>query len=258
MREQVREYWDNHVHDWKVAKSAVGTKEFFLEIEEYRFEKLHYLPKLVDFDAYSGQSVLDVGCGVGNDLSRFARGGANVVGVDLAEHSIDLAKQNFEMRNLPGQFLLMDGENMEFEDNTFDLVYCHTVIHFTVNPERMMREIYRVLKPGGTAIVMTVNRNSWLNFLHKTMRVKIDHLDAPVFRMYSHRQFRKLLGPFDSFRLVSERFPVRTKVHDGIKARIYNAVFVDLFNTLPASWTRQIGHHLLAFGKKDPVTTEPN
>ena len=93
--EAVRKFWNNHIHDWKVARSAAGTKEFFEEIEAYRFEKLNYLPRLVDFNGYSGKRVLDVGCGVGNDLSRFAKGGAQVVGVDLAERSIDLARRNF-------------------------------------------------------------------------------------------------------------------------------------------------------------------
>ncbi len=252
-REEVREYWNNHIHDWKVAKSAAGTKDFFLEIEEYRFEKLHYLPKLVDFDGYMGQRVLDVGCGVGNDLSRFARGGANVVGIDLAEHSIELAKKNFKLRELSGDFFLMDGENMSFEDNSFDLVYCHTVIHFTVNPEKMVAEIFRVLKPGGTAIIMTVNRYSWLNVLHKLMRVEIDHLDAPIFNKYSKRQFGRMLRQFNSCQLVAERFPVKTKVHHGIKAIVYNAIFVGSFNLLPKPLTRRAGHHLLAFAQKNSV-----
>ncbi len=77
----VQKFWNEHIHDWKVAKSPAGTKEFFQEIEDYRFEKLHYLPELVDFNGYTGKQLLDVGCGVGNDLSRFSRGGAQVYGI---------------------------------------------------------------------------------------------------------------------------------------------------------------------------------
>ena len=106
----VRHFWDNHVHDWKVAKSEAGTKEFFEEIEEYRFEKLNYLPEVVDFGGYAGQRILDLGCGVGNDLSRFAKGGANVVGVDLAPHSIELAENNFRQRGLDGEFQIVEQE----------------------------------------------------------------------------------------------------------------------------------------------------
>ena len=219
----VREYWNNHVHDWKVAKTEAGTAAFFREIEDYRFEKLHYLPRVIDFGGYSGQRVLDVGCGVGNDLSRFASGGAQVVGVDLAEHSIELARKNFAQRGLNGDFRVMNGEELEFSDNSFDLVYCHTVLHFTPAPERMIREIHRVLRPGGQAIIMTVNRHSWLNALHRVANVEIDHLDAPVFQQYTAGEFREMLTPFASVDLVMERFPVPTKVHSGLKAVLYNA-----------------------------------
>jgi 2-polyprenyl-3-methyl-5-hydroxy-6-metoxy-1,4-benzoquinol methylase len=248
--EAVRQFWDHHIHDWKVARSEVGTKEFFKEIEAYRFDKLCYLPRLVNFGGYAGKRVLDVGCGVGNDLSRFASGGAEVVGVDLAERSIDLAKRNFRQRGLAGQFYLMNGEMLGFSDNTFDLVYCHTVLHFTPHPDAMVRDIYRVLKPGCKAILMTVNRRSWLNFLHRVMNVEIDHLNAPVFYQYTQQEFRDLLSPFATVEIIPERFPVRTKVHEGLKARMYNNLFVDLFNSLPRSWVRSSGHHLMAFASK--------
>ena len=248
--QRVRRYWNDHIHDWKVAQSEVGTKAFFEEIEHYRFEKLSYLPRLVNFDGYRGQRVLDVGCGVGNDLARFARGGAEVVGIDLAETSIDLARRNFRQRGLAGDFQVMNGEQMDLPDDAFDLVYCHTVLHFTPRPSRMVREIHRVLRPGGQAILMTVNRRSWLNLLHKIMKVEIDHLDAPTFHQFSAGEFRELLSPFESIDIVAERFPVRTKVHGGLKAKLYNGMFVDLFNALPRRWVRRSGHHLLAFASK--------
>lgn len=246
----VRHFWDHHVHDWKVAKSPAGTKGFFEEIEAYRFEKLHYLPKVVDFNGYSGRTLLDVGCGVANDLSRFVRGGAIVTGIDLAPHSIELARANFEQRGLHGDFRVMNGERMDFADNSFDVVYCHTVLHFTPHPERMVREIHRVLKPGGTAILMTVNRKSWLNLLQKLMKVDIDHLDSPVFYQYTIPEYRGLLSPFSEVRIVPERFPVATKVHSGLKAVVYNGAFVGTFNLLPRFLTRRLGHHMMAFCRK--------
>jgi 2-polyprenyl-3-methyl-5-hydroxy-6-metoxy-1,4-benzoquinol methylase len=255
--EDVRHYWNNHIHDWKVARSEPGTKAFFDEIEAYRFEKLHYLPRLVDFAGYAHNRVLDVGCGLGNDLSRFARQGATVVGIDLAERAIDLARQNFEQRGLAGEFYVMDGEHMEFADASFDVVYCHTVVHFTPHPAQLVQEIHRVLRPGGQAIIMTVNRRSWLNFLKKLMSVDVDHLDAPVFYQFTADEFYRLLAPFDQVRIVPERFPVRTKIHGGLKAKLYNGLFVDLFNALPRRWTAWSGHHLMAFAFKAPLAMSP-
>ena len=120
----------------------------------------------------------------------------------------------------------------------------------TPNPDKMISEIERVLRPNGLAIMMTVNRRSWLNFLHKILKVQIDHLDSPVFYKYTIREFQLMLDAFSDVRVVPERFPVRTKVHGGLKARFFNFVFVDIFNALPRVWTRKTGHHLMAFARK--------
>ena len=247
LKARVRAYWDAHVHDWKIATHPPGSPEFFREVEEYRFEKLEYLAKRVRFAGYPGRSVLDVGCGLGNDTARFAQGGSEVTGIDISPRAIEFARQNFAQRGLAGLFQVMDGEAMTFPDGQFDMVYCHTVLHFTPDPARMVREIRRVLKPDGLAILMTVNRKSWMNWLRHVMKVEIDHLDSPVFRHMTMAEFRSILKPFPVVTLQSERFPVPTKVHKGLKAALYNRLFVAGFNAVPASWTSRTGHHLLAF-----------
>lgn len=246
----VREYWDQHVDDWKIATHAPGTPEFFAETEAYRFEKLHYLPILVNFGAYADKRLLDVGCGLGNDAARFAQGGAIVAGIDIAPHAIALAKANFSQRGLQGEFRVMNGEALDFPDDSFDVVYCHTVLHFTPDPTRMVAEIRRVLRPGGQAILMTVNSRSWLFFLQKIMKVEIDYPDSPVFHRFTIAQFRELLSPFSNIEIIPERFPVATKVHSGLKGSLFNTCFVGPFNALPRSLVGPLGHHLIAFCSK--------
>src|ERR1044071_9902511 len=94
--DEIREYWNRHIHDLEITTHPVGTPGFFADLDQYHFEKLHHLLRLVNFDAYVGRHVLEVGCGAGTDLVRFARGGARVSGVDLSSSAIALAKQNFE------------------------------------------------------------------------------------------------------------------------------------------------------------------
>src|SRR3954469_11701499 len=91
----VRDYWNRHIHDLDISTHTPGSREFFRDLDQYHFEKLHHLPRLIDFTAYRGKRVLDVGCGAGTDLIHFARGGAQVTGVDVSASAIALARQNF-------------------------------------------------------------------------------------------------------------------------------------------------------------------
>jgi len=248
--EQVRSYWERHIHDLEITKHPVGSRGFFDDLDQYHFEKLHHLLRLVPFDEYRDRLVLEVGCGAGVDLARFARGGALVTGVDLASSAIDLARKNFEQQQLAGEFYVADGEVLPFEDNRFDLVYAHGVVQYTANSQRLADECRRVLKPGGLAIFQVYNRISWLNALSKLMKVGLEHEDAPVLKKFSPSEFRRLLTGFDSVRIVPERFPVKSRLHGGWKGAIYNGLFVGTFNALPRPLVRRFGWHLLAFCRK--------
>jgi ubiquinone/menaquinone biosynthesis C-methylase UbiE len=242
----IRSYWNKHIHDLEIARHLVGTRGFFEELEAYRFGKLEYLPKLVDFTGYNGKQLLEVGCGIGIDLVRFAKHGAIATGVDLAEVAVGLARKNFELHSASGDIETMDGEHLQFPDQSFDVVYAHGVLQYTNDPTAMVREIYRVLKPRGEAILMVYNRYSWLNFLSKLFGVKLEHEDAPVLRKYSIRDFRSMLSAFSRVEIIPERFPVRTRLHSGLKAKLYNTLFVDAFNLIPRVLVRPLGWHLMA------------
>ena len=192
----VRDYWNEHIHDLEITAHPAGTPGFFADLDQYHFEKLHHLLRLVDFDAYSGKRVLDVGCGAGTDLVRFAKGEALVSGVDLSASAVALARRNFEQQGIHADLREADGEHLPFDDNTFDLVYAHGVVQYTPHPQALVDECRRVLKPEGEAIFQVYNRISWLNALSKLMKVPLEHEDAPVLLKYSAREFRALLTAF--------------------------------------------------------------
>ena len=243
----VRKYWDTHIHDLDITTHSPGSPGFFADLEQYHFEKLHHLPRLIPFDRYRGRQVLEVGCGAGTDLIRFARHGARVTGIDLAPSSITLASQNFRHEGLAAQLIVADGEAMPFGDRCFDLVYAHGVVQYTSNDRALVEETRRVLKPGGTAVFQVYNRVSWLNALSKVTKVDLEHVDAPVLKKYSLGEFRELLSGFSRVRIVPERFPVKTRLHGGLKGTLYNTLFVGTFNAMPRALTRRFGWHLLAF-----------
>lgn len=251
MIDAIKDYWNHRIHDLEMTDQPVGTKAFFDDLDDYRFDKLHYLPQLVDFASFKGQRLLEVGCGIGTDLVRFARGGARVTGVDLAQTAIDLARKNFELHGVaPEELRVANGEALPYPDATFDVVYGHGVIQYTANAPQLIREMHRVLKPGGTGIFMAYNRVSWLNAMSKLMKVALEHEDAPVLKKYSIAEFKALLAPFSETRIVPERFPVKSRLHKGWKGVAFNTVFVGTFNALPRSWVRPLGWHLMAFCKK--------
>lgn len=245
--EQVRQYWETHIHDLDITTHPVGSRGFFDDLDEYHFEKLHHLLRLVNFDGHQGRAVLEVGCGAAVDLARFAKGGARVTGVDLAVSAIALAQQNFSQQGLSGTFHVANGEALPFEERSFDLVYAHGVVQYTANPGRLVAECRRVLRPGGEAIFQVYNRHSWLHALSRLMKVDLEHADAPGLRLYTRRELGALLQGFSETRIVTERFPVRSRLHRGWKGALYNGLFVGTFNALPRALTRRLGWHLLAF-----------
>jgi SAM-dependent methyltransferase len=249
--DEIQRYWNERIHDLEMTREPVGTKAFFDDLDEYRFDKLRYLPQLVDFSSFRGQRLLEVGCGIGTDLLRFARGGARVTGVDLSKTAIELAQQNFAVHGGAAEELrVANGEALPYSDGAFDVVYGHGVIQYTSDPARLVRECARVVRPGGTGIFMVYNRVSWLNALSKVMKVPLEHEDAPVLRKFSIGEFRQLLAPFHDTRIVPERFPVKSRLHGGWKGLVFNTCFVGAFNTLPRSWVRPLGWHLMAFCRK--------
>jgi SAM-dependent methyltransferase len=248
--DEVRAYWEQHIHDLDITNHPVGSRGFFDDLDQYHFEKLHHLLRLVDFDGYRERQVLEVGCGAGVDLARFARGGAIVTGVDLAESAIALARGNFDQQGLSGDLRVANGEQLPFPDDSFDLVYAHGVVQYTANPGRLVAECRRVLKPGGQAVFQVYNRISWLNALSQLMKVGLEHQDAPVLLKFSIGEFKRLLRGFREVRIVPERFPVKSRLHGGWKGAVYNGVFVGAFNVLPRRVVRPFGWHLLAFCRK--------
>jgi ubiquinone/menaquinone biosynthesis C-methylase UbiE len=247
---RIAAYWNEHIHDLVITTHPVGSTGFFQELDVYRYEKLSYLPRLVDFHAYRGKNLLEVGCGAGIDLVRFAQAGAHVTGIDLSTTAIELATTNLAHHGMSGDLHVMNGESMQFSDESFDVVYAHGVLQYTACPEKMVAEMHRVLKPGGVAIVMVYNRYSWLNLMRAVTRVPLEHEDAPVLRKFSISELKRLLSPFHNYRIIPERFPVKTKLHSGWKARLFNEVFVGAFNLVPRALTRPLGWHLMAFALK--------
>jgi ubiquinone/menaquinone biosynthesis C-methylase UbiE len=161
LKSQIREFWNEHPCGSKFAQAEIGSAEFFDAVERHRYQTEWHIPQMVDFPKWRDARVLEVGCGLGTDAVQFARAGARYTGIDLTPRSIELARQRFLQSNLRGEFQVSDAENLSFEDNQFDLVYSHGVLHHTPDTQRAINEVHRILKPGATAIVMLYHKRSY-------------------------------------------------------------------------------------------------
>ncbi len=100
-----------------------------------------------------GNKVLDYCCGEGVLTRKLAKKGAFAYGIDISPFSINKARDKSVKENLSDKtfFSVMDAEKMDFEDNFFDIVICHGVLHH-LDVKKAFPEIARVLKPDGKVI----------------------------------------------------------------------------------------------------------
>jgi 2-polyprenyl-3-methyl-5-hydroxy-6-metoxy-1,4-benzoquinol methylase len=205
-----------------------GTREFFDEVERHRYQEYApWMPSVMGFDQFSGARLLEVGCGMGTDLLQFARGGAIVTGIDLTPRSIETSRQHLELYGHKGEFAVADCERLPFADETFDVAYSNGVLHHTPDTQAAVREIHRVLRPGGQTRVMLYHRNSWAYLTQVVLRYGILHGEfwrgnsaadimsryvefnegggRPLVKVYSRREAGELFSMFGEVRVRVEQ-----------------------------------------------------
>ena len=158
----VQEYWDSNPCGLHEPARQIPASQFFSAHARIRYEREPEIEGFAEFRRWAGWRVLEVGVGMGADFVRFAKAGANIVGTDLASRSLELARRNAETNHLVPTLLNADAQALPFAEGTFDLAYSWGVLHHTQDTECALREIHRVLRPGGECRVMLYHRRSLL------------------------------------------------------------------------------------------------
>jgi len=216
-----RNWWENHPmrYDWK---EEIGyeefSKNFYLEIDRRFFSDVKcYMPwskipfdNILDFNELYKKDVLEIGVGNGSHAQLLAQHAKSFIGIDLTKYAVKSTLERMKLFNLNGKISEMDAEELQFDDNSFDLIWTWGVIHHSANTKKILSEIHRTLRPKGRAIIMVYHRSIWNYYLmsallqgifsgnlfktrniHKTVQ---KHTDGAIARYYSQREWKSLVS----------------------------------------------------------------
>lgn len=167
-----KNFWESNPmrYDWieSVGKEE-GTIDFFTEIDNRFFSAIKSvmpwkkLPfdNLIPFDQLKDMNVLEIGVGNGSHAGLISKYAKNYIGIDLTDYAVKMTKSRLSLLNQTGNILQMDAEKIDLPDSSIDFIWSWGVIHHTSNTLDVIKEIKRILKPGGQAIIMVYHRSWW-------------------------------------------------------------------------------------------------
>jgi SAM-dependent methyltransferase len=116
----------------------------------WRFGQERRLDLIRGYIPLDGRWILDVGCGIGTYVRRLLRESPHVYGIDISFQRV--------REGTAGNLLVAVGEHLPFADGSFDVVILNEVIEHVADDRETMREVIRVLRPGGHAVLYAPNR----------------------------------------------------------------------------------------------------
>jgi ubiquinone/menaquinone biosynthesis C-methylase UbiE len=239
----IRRYWDSHTLGLQYVRDQSlepGSPEFFAHIRPWMNPfKFPWIMERIEREAalLQGKHLLEIGCGMGFDSLEFLKRGVRVTATDLTPNAVRLAARHFEIEGVhPESVHTENGLDLSFPDESFDAVWSNGVLHASGDTRRAVAEAWRVLRPGGRAIISHFYRKpSWMYLISRLGREPIEHgeEDPPVNEFYRDEE---ILAFFEGFRVVEvvhehhRAIPVRKT---GFKAWLYRYLFAPVYNTLP-------------------------
>ncbi|MFP4288385.1 MAG: class I SAM-dependent methyltransferase [Bacteroidales bacterium] len=166
---------EKEYHNKAFSQGVRKAADKYYTIHKISLEKLYILLQ----KHASGKRVLEYGCGPGHNAFFLAQHARELFAIDISDFAIETAAQKAnELGFKNARFIEMNAEELEFEDNSFDLVFGNSIIHH-LDLEKSFAEIKRVLKPGGKAIFYEpLGHNMLINHYRKAtpqMRTEDEH-----------------------------------------------------------------------------------
>jgi ubiquinone/menaquinone biosynthesis C-methylase UbiE len=221
LKAEVKAFWNRASCDTWHAESQKFTREYFEQIEQWRYRDQPFIHSFAQFTRYHGKRVLEVGFGAGTDFIQWLRAGARASGVDLTEEALANLTHRIQTYGLPDpeSVQVADAEHLPFPSDRFDLGYSWGVLHHTPNTEKAVGELVRVVRPGGEIKLMLYNRRSLCTFHHwvkyalfrgrpwRSFReILWYHMESVGTKGYSRTELRQMLAPLGLTDLRIETF----------------------------------------------------
>jgi len=154
-------------YDWRQKITLPeGSREFFAEADArfvasspfYRGVQAY--ERFIPFEKLKGKRVLEIGCGLGLHSQLMAQAGAKLTSIDLTPRAAGLTRTRLALKGIESDVRVMDAENLEFKEDEFDFVWSWGVIHHSANTERIVGEVFRVLRSSGEFRAMVYHKRS--------------------------------------------------------------------------------------------------
>lgn len=207
---RIADFWTRNVnaerlYGRRVSAAERGSEAYFRDLEDQRYRSHTHLPPWMA-RIPAGTRTLEIGCGVGLDAFRMASAGVDLSAVDLTPVGVATAAARFRKAGLTTPFAACDAMRLPFADASFDCVYSFGVLHHAADTAACIDEVHRVLRPGGTALIMLYHRRSLNELVHRLLRVPFEEKDelCPVVRRYTRQQARQLFARFRDVRIEVE------------------------------------------------------
>lgn len=120
-----------------------------------------------------GKYLLDLGCGAGENSVYFARRGANCVAGDYSPGMVEVALKLAARNQVQIEGRVVNAIALDFPDNTFDIVYASNLLHHIPEPRLVLKEMHRVLKPGGKACFWDPLKHNPVINVYRRMATKV-------------------------------------------------------------------------------------
>ena len=162
--------------DNKIEKYWKGRVLFswgkYEEMRKLRYDINHYVHGFYPFENCKNKKILEIGCGGGIDSMEYSRNGGNVWATDLTDEAVEFTKGRIERHDFKNiKVEKVSVKDIPYEDNFFDVVHVFGILHHITDVDVGVKEILRVLKPGGSVYAMFYNKNSLL-YYHSIMYLR--------------------------------------------------------------------------------------